>query len=140
MITYSTNKTILLVDDDPDDRVFMNESFLQIKWNENLLLFDSGNGMFDYLSKLDAIHYPCLILLDYHMPKLSGKEIIKMLKLDKRYNNIPIVVYSSEMSASMERSLLTLGVAACYKKADGYLVGIQLAKTLKLLSEQYETE
>jgi CheY-like chemotaxis protein len=138
MITYSTNKTILIIDDDPDDRVFMNESFLKIKWNENLLLFDSGNGMFDYLAKLDAIHYPCLILLDYHLPKLTGEEILNLLKIDKRYKHIPIVVYSAEMSASMERSLLTLGAAACYKKADGYLAGIQLAKTLKLLSEQYD--
>jgi CheY-like chemotaxis protein len=138
MITYSTNKTIFLVDDDPDDRVFMNESFLKIKWNENLLLFDSGTQMFDYLTKLDAIHYPCLILLDYHMPKLTGEEMIKMLKLDRRYKNIPIVVYSSEMSASMERSLLALGAAACYKKADGYLAGIELAKTLKLLSDKYD--
>jgi CheY-like chemotaxis protein len=138
MITYSTNKTILIIDDDPDDRVFMNESFLKIKWNENLLLFDSGNGMFDYLAKLDAIHYPCLILLDYHLPKLTGEEILNLLKIDKRYKHIPIVVYSTEMSASMERSLLTLGAAACYKKADGYLAGIQLAKTLKLLSEQYD--
>ncbi len=136
MITYATYKTILIVDDDPDDRVLMNESFLKIKWNENLLLFDSGIVMFDYLAELNAIHYPCLILLDYHMPKLTGEEIIKMLKLDRRYNNIPIVVYSSEMSASMERHLLSLGAAACYRKADGYMAGIQLAKTLKLFSEQ----
>ena len=41
---------------------------------------------------------PCLIVLDYNMPELNGAEILKILKQNSRYDDIPKIVWSTSGS------------------------------------------
>jgi CheY-like chemotaxis protein len=136
MLVHGTQLSIFLVDDDSDDRSFMKEVFFQVNQNEHLRLFESGERMFTFLSGLKEIGLPSLIILDYHMPKLKGIEILVQLKGNERYRHIPVVIYSSEMNGALELQLMQLGAAGCYKKADGYGSGIELAKKMELLAAQ----
>lgn len=123
---------ILIVDDDDDDRYIIDHSFREIHWNDHIKLVDSGEKLFHYLEALpDAESYPALILLDYHMPRMSAEEILRKLKNNKAYHNIMVMVYSSLMTESLCSKLQSLGALSCYEKVQDHEGALQLAGQLK---------
>jgi signal transduction histidine kinase/CheY-like chemotaxis protein len=57
-------------------------------------------------------HHPNLILLDLHLPDLSGEEILARLKADPTTREIPVVILSAEAQPGLQRRLLDQGAAA----------------------------
>ncbi len=80
-----------VVDDAKYITIFL-ENLLK-RYNLNCRVFNDSD---EYISKLKekwkSDEYPSLILLDLMMPKLSGYEIISIIKNDERLKNIPIIV------------------------------------------------
>ncbi|MFH1621811.1 MAG: response regulator [Candidatus Omnitrophota bacterium] len=80
------SKNILVVDDDPD---VIDIISLSLK-DKGFTLISANNGV-EALEKL-KIFIPNLIILDIHMPKMNGYELIKHLKKEPKLNSIPIIV------------------------------------------------
>jgi len=59
---------------------------------------------------------PDLVILDLAMPDLSGFEVLKKLKQDPRTANIPVIIHTSKILDSHERSLLSKAVAVVPKE------------------------
>jgi len=59
-----------------------------------------------------------LVLVDEEMPGMDGCTLTKTLKADKRFKNVPIVMYSSLTSDENERRGLQAGVNLYVKKFD----------------------
>jgi CheY-like chemotaxis protein len=74
-------------------------------------------------------HEPDLILLDLHLPDMSGQEILGQLKRSAITKNIPVVVISADATPSRIQRLLDLGVAAYLTKP------LNVADFLKVLDE-----
>jgi DNA-binding response OmpR family regulator len=53
---------------------------------------------------------PDLIILDLMLPKLDGYKVCRMLKFDKKYKNIPVILFTSR--ADEKDKELGLGVGA----------------------------
>ncbi|MBE5886455.1 MAG: response regulator [Lachnospiraceae bacterium] len=51
---------------------------------------------------------PNLILLDYDMPEINGRDLYIQLKADERYKDIPIVFLTSAADADIVQKLLSL--------------------------------
>ena len=51
---------------------------------------------------------PNLILLDYEMPEINGKDLYMKLKADEKYKDIPIVFLTSAADADIVQQLLAL--------------------------------
>lgn len=68
---------VCIIDDDDDVRGVMCYA-LEFEGIE-CLSFNSGESAVQYLSKLDPAHYPCMILVDFMMPKMNGVEFLKLL-------------------------------------------------------------
>lgn len=99
-------KNILVVDDDPD---VIDIISLSLK-DRNFIITGSGNGQ-EALEKL-KICTPDLIMTDIHMPKIDGFELIKHLKKEPKYTNIPIIVITgTHISKEDQKRGLTLGAA-----------------------------
>jgi len=57
-------------------------------------------------------HRPDLIVLDLHLPDLSGEEVLRALKADPQTRGIPVVVISADVTASRRDTALAAGAAA----------------------------
>lgn len=104
-------KFILLGEDDPDDQEMLTDVFASI--DNSFILFFVNNGK-EVLSALEKLHdeqMPCLIVLDYNMPGLNGADILKEIGSNKRYRDIPKIVWSTSSSDKFKKSCLELGAA-----------------------------
>ena len=84
---------IFIIDDDDDDRLFIQQGFEENNFN-NLVLFEDGHEALKYLS-FEARQLPALIISDFNMPKITGLELLSILKQTERLKNIAVVILST---------------------------------------------
>jgi CheY-like chemotaxis protein len=101
--------TIYLVDDDPDDQELLIYAFHQVTDNYHLKVVSSGRELIHQLSLLDDGELPCLIVLDYNMPGLTGKDILSYLHNSERYRKIPKIIYTTSDRFSDKTESLQIG-------------------------------
>ena len=83
-------RSILVVDDDADLRLILRD-FLTA---ERFVVHTARDGQ-HALHVLDKIDPPNLILLDYKMPIMDGKQFLSMLRRTPRLQTIPVVILSA---------------------------------------------
>ena len=89
-------KKVLLAEDDSDDRILFQTFFSDRKDISLLQPVINGLELIECLMNIPADHdLPDLIILDQNMPKMNGKQTLSYLKSNKRYANIPVVIYST---------------------------------------------
>jgi CheY-like chemotaxis protein len=91
-----TKRLVLYADDDVDDLYFVSES-LSLHTDElELKTFMDGGQILTYIEKLKPTdNLPCLIILDFNMPVVSGKEVLFRLREREIFKDIPIVVFTT---------------------------------------------
>jgi CheY-like chemotaxis protein len=93
--------TILMADDDPDDRLLVQDAFDEIRLANPLVFVADGIELMDYLRRSGAYTHlagtplPGLILLDLNMPKKDGREALKEIKQDPVQRTVPIVILTT---------------------------------------------
>jgi CheY-like chemotaxis protein len=105
----SDTKFILLGEDDIDDQELLKEVFASIDGSYRLLFANTGEQVLSALGKLSDNQLPCLIVLDYNMPGANGAEVLKELKKQSRYENIPCIIWSTSGSDTFKTLCLKLG-------------------------------
>lgn len=115
------NKTILLVDDDPDDREVFSSGFKEIDPHTVCLFASDPEQALEILSGLTVL--PDCIVTDYNMPSTNGSQFVTLLKKHETFRTIPIVVYST---AKPPEDLLKAGAWRMVIKPSTYtgLLGI----------------
>jgi len=74
-------------------------------------------------------HHPDLILLDLHLPDISGTEVLRQVREDPRTNGIPVIVISADATPGQIERLLTDGALAYLTKP------LEVKKLLTLLDQ-----
>jgi CheY-like chemotaxis protein len=93
--------TILLADDDADDRLLMQEALLEANFpKENLSFVEDGVDLMDRLFSRGRYanvekSLPDLILLDLNMPRKDGRQALKEIKSSPTLRHIPVVVFTT---------------------------------------------
>jgi CheY-like chemotaxis protein len=93
--------TILMADDDPDDRQMTLEAFTENRLTNDLRFVENGAELLDYLYRRNRYAgpglapRPSLILLDLNMPKLDGRQALREIKSDPRLRHIRVVVMTT---------------------------------------------
>ena len=98
-------KKILLVEDDPHDVELTLTALQEHHLANQVAVVDNGAEALDYLYcrgkfATRPAGNPILVLLDNKMPKVSGLQVLKTIKLDDRLKTIPIVALTSSRETS----------------------------------------
>ncbi len=94
--------TILLCDDDEEDRRLTQQALEKAHISNNVESVEDGEQLLDYLyqrgayaGETGAAPRPGLILLDLNMPKMDGREALKIIKSDPTLRDIPVVILTT---------------------------------------------
>jgi CheY-like chemotaxis protein len=103
-----------MADDDADDRFLVQAAFQDNSLFNPLLFFEDGEQLLDYLlADQENERSPNLIFLDLNMPKLDGREVLKVLRNNDRWTNVPIIIFSTSNAPDDVHTAYELG-ANCY--------------------------
>lgn len=90
---------VIYADDDADDLFLVSEGFLEYAPQIDLITVRDGAELLDCLQTLAATHQtPCLLILDINMPRITGKEALKKLRQMPRYEDLPVVLFTTSSS------------------------------------------
>jgi CheY-like chemotaxis protein len=93
--------TILLADDDEDDRLMARDALRDARLHNDLRFVADGVELLDYLrregrfSAPGTAPRPGLILLDLNMPRMDGREALEVIKGDPSLRSIPVIVLTT---------------------------------------------
>ena len=128
--------TILLADDDPDDRQLTRDAFAENRLANVLNTVDDGEELLEYLQRrgryadLRNEPLPGLILLDLNMPRKDGREALKEIKADATLRRIPIVVLTTSKAEEDILRTYDLGVNSYITKPVTFKSLVELIKLL----------
>ncbi len=115
MLRVPESATIVLADDDPEDRMFTRQALTEGQVVNPLVEVEDGEQLLDYLAgrgrfaEAGPAPVPGLILLDLNMPKKDGRQTLRELKQNPSLRRIPVVVLSTSTADDDVASSYDLG-------------------------------
>ncbi len=116
MSTHGDTITILMADDDPDDRLMARDALEEARLANDVRFVEDGEELLDYLrhcgkySNPQSSPRPGLILLDLNMPKKDGREALAEIRSDPNLRQIPVVVLTTSKAEEDIYRTYDLGV------------------------------
>lgn len=89
------DKTILLVEDNDDDEELILMSLRRSNIGNEVAVARDGQEALDKLLGGPLAPPPVLVLLDLHLPKVDGLEVLRRLRADARTRVLPVVILTS---------------------------------------------
>ena len=129
--------TILMAEDDPDDRLLTKEALEDNRLINDLHFVEDGEELMDYLCQRgqyadpDTSPRPGLILLDLNMPRKDGREALEEIKADPNLRRIPIVVLTTSKAEEDILRSYDLGVNSFITKPVTFGALVEVMQTLK---------
>ena len=137
MIKDAKPITILMADDDADDRVLTKEALEDARLVNDLRFVENGEELLEYLRRqgkyappADAPN-PGLILLDLNMPRKDGRTVLKEMKEDPELRSIPVVVLTSSKADEDIYKSYDLGVNSYIVKPVTFEALVDILQTLE---------
>ncbi len=132
------NKTILLVEDNPDDVELTIHAFKKNNiTNEVKVVYDGAEAL-DFLfgkgaySDRDLNEMPTLILLDIKLPKIDGLEVLRQIRSNDLTRLLPVVILTSSKEEQDIISSYSLGVNSYVRKPVSFSQFAQAVNNLGL--------
>lgn len=112
--------TVLMADDDADDRFLVQAAFDENSIGQKILFFEDGEQLLDHLDKSNLEDQTSFILLDLNMPKRDGREVLKHLKSHEKLSKIPVIVFSTSKAPDDIHASYQLGANSYVVKPSSY--------------------
>lgn len=122
--------SIFLVDDDSDDQEIFKSALDEIDVQVELSLYNSSSTLLEALGNKQK--NPDVLFLDLYMPKMDGEDCLIKIRENPEFDNIPIVIYSTEYDLDRIEKLFNLGANRYLRKPDSFdSIKTSLEKTLQ---------
>ena len=131
-------KTVLLVEDNPDDEMLTLRALKKHNLANEIIVVRDGQEAVDYLfaqgefSERDINQLPQLILLDLKLPKIDGLEVLERLRANPVTKHVPVVILTSSNEEKDILKSYDLGVNSYVRKPVDFEQFIDAAKQLGL--------
>ncbi len=120
-MTAQQKQTILLIEDEENDVIFMKMALAKAGLVEGLQVAQDGGEAIDYLSGNGAFAdrglfpLPALVLLDLKLPRVMGMDVLRWIRARPEFDMMLVIVLtSSQQRADVQ--------TACALRANSYLV------------------
>ena len=135
MIKSGKPITILIAEDDADDRLLAQEALNESRLVNEVHFVEDGEELLDYLRHSGqyataAAPRPGVILLDLNMPRKDGREALTELKKDKDLRRIPVVVMTTSKAEEDILRSYDLGVNSFIVKPVTFEGLVEVMRTL----------
>jgi CheY-like chemotaxis protein len=93
--------TILIADDDPEDRMLAADALQEGRLANDIRFVEDGEELIEYLQKsgryadAESAPRPGMILLDLNMPRMDGREALRIIKGSPELRRIPVIVLTT---------------------------------------------
>jgi CheY-like chemotaxis protein len=129
--------TILMADDDADDRQLTKEALEEGRLINDVRFVEHGEELMDYLRKQGQFAPPTeaprpgLILLDLNMPRKDGRAVLAEIKRDPEFRTIPVVVLTTSKADEDVYKSYDLGVNSYIVKPVTFEALVDILQTLE---------
>jgi CheY-like chemotaxis protein len=129
--------TILMADDDPDDRLLTADALKEARLINDIRFVENGIELLEYLRRQGRFAPPAdaprpgLILLDLNMPKKDGRTVLKEIKQDPDLRMIPVVVLTTSKDDEDVYRSYDLGVNSYIVKPVTFEALVDILQTLE---------
>lgn len=129
--------TIVMAEDDADDRKLTQDAFDESRVLNSLRFVGDGVELMDYLLRRDRYAdpgtspRPNLILLDLNMPRKDGREALEEIKADPDLRRIPVVIMTTSKAEEDILRSYDLGASSYIIKPVTFERLVQVIKTMR---------
>jgi two-component system response regulator len=131
---------ILVAEDDPDDRLLIEDAFREARVSNPITFVNDGVELMEYLQRKGQFtdqsdgFMPGLILLDLNMPRMDGREALKEIKADPNLKRIPVIALTTSKEEEDIFRTYDLGASSFISKPVSF---DELVKTLSGVTEYW---
>jgi CheY-like chemotaxis protein len=135
-MTERQSLSIVVADDDADDRMLIEDAFNESRLANPLEFAEDGVELLDLLKRRgkyadrDPRRLPGLILLDLNMPRMDGRTALRHLKEDAELRRIPVVVLTTSKAEEDILRTYDLGVSSFICKPVSFDGLVDVVRTL----------
>ena len=127
--------TLLIVDDDADDRQLFIDTVNEIDDQIICLTATDGFQALELLKSSSDAALPDAIFLDLRMPRINGKKCLIELKKNEQLKDIPVIIYTTSTEVEDSIELANLGAVYFISKPSNpeemfYLISLVLEEQL----------
>jgi two-component system response regulator len=114
--------TILIAEDDPDDRLLALDALAETKFVHLVRFVEDGQELLDYLRRQGKYSDPALsptpgiVLVDLNMPRMDGRAAIAAIKSDPALRHVPVTVLTTSRAEEDVFRSYQLGVSSYITK------------------------
>ncbi|MDP4268002.1 MAG: response regulator [Bacteroidota bacterium] len=129
-------KTILLVEDNPNDELMIKVALKDNKINYDVVVAHDGVEALDYLFRTgpykerDKDIMPQLILLDINIPKISGLEVLRKIRENTPTRFIPVIILTASKEEKDLMYAYKLGANSFLEKSVDFKVFYESVKQM----------
>jgi CheY-like chemotaxis protein len=124
---------IVIVDDDADDREIIRDAFVSTMEDQEYVFIENGDRLLEYLDQQNSSSIPSLIMLDLNMPGKDGRDTLKEIKTNTKYQHIPTIVFTTSSSHRDKQTVYDIGANCFITKPDTFNKLIELTNCISKL-------
>ena len=132
--------TLLLVEDSTEDVFLVAQAMQEEGIPFRLNVLDDGEKAISFLDEIDredgAESAPGVILLDLNLPRKTGDEVLRRVRLSPKCSKTPVIVMTSSNDAADRSRMMELGADEYFRKPSDLDEFMQIAKVIKRIAEQ----
>jgi len=87
---------ILLIEDDHDDIELLEGALADNGVLYSIAIIHDGKAAVEYIK--NCMESPDIIVLDYNLPKIHGREVLKEIKSADKFKNLPLLILTTSSS------------------------------------------
>jgi len=106
---------ILLADDDTDDCIFFKIALDELLLSTHLTVVHDGEQLMQLLMN-ETNESPDVLFLDLNMPRKNGFECLSEIKLSKKLNQLPVIIFSTSFEQEVVNQLYQNGAQYFIRK------------------------